>query len=315
MPRTSQRANVIEQLQAASTTRRIARAIRLFDSDSDSFEDAVDEAVEVSLAKAKRRRFLFRFSKYRKGSSEQIFQNDLDNDDYDNYEPQPWLSDDEFLQKYRMSRKNFKAVLGMIKDHEVFHNQRKRRQQAPPAHQLLVFLKYVGTEGAGASSANQRSTFGIGHGTANVYRERVTKALRSLSAEYIQWPDEEERADISREIQKKYNFPHCVGITDGTLFPLAFEPRTLDAPDYSGRKYGYSLSTLIICDHKRRIRHYLAGFPGSAHDNRIWKASKLLSDPDSYFLKRQYCVGDSAFENAWFMVSAFKKPKDRSIPE
>ena len=119
MPRTSKRANVIEQLQAASTTRRIARAIRLFDSDSDSFEDAVDEAVEVSLAKAKRRRFLFRFSKYRKGSSEQIFQNDLDNDDYDNYEPQPWLSDDEFLQKYRMSRKNFKAVLGMIKDHEV----------------------------------------------------------------------------------------------------------------------------------------------------------------------------------------------------
>ena len=329
MPRTSKRIKVLEQLQATFKTRMITRAIRIFDSDSDSFEDAVDENVGVSLKNAERRRYLFRFSKYRKGSSDNIYKTDLDEtglsdrlnaagadeeDDLDD-EQQPWLSDDEFLQKYRMSRKNFKAVLEMIKDHDVFRNQRNRRQQAPPAHQLLVFLKYVGTEGAGASNGNQRSTFAIGYGTATLYRERVTKALRSLSDEYIQWPDAEERLVIAREIQKMYNFPHCVAIADGTLFPLAFEPHTLDAPDYSGRKYGYSLSTLIICDHKRRIRHYLAGFPGSAHDNRIWKATKMYSDPKSYFLERQYCVGDSAFENDWFMVSAFKKPKDRSIPE
>lgn len=89
----------------------------------------------------------------------------------------------------------------------------------------------------------------------------------------------------------------------------------MDAPDYSGQKYGYSLSTLIICDHKQRIRHYLAGFPGSVHDNRIWKATELYQTPNSYFLPREYCVGDSAFENDCFMVSAFKKPKDRAIPE
>jgi hypothetical protein len=274
-----------------------------------------------------------RHPKYRRGASDDRFTTDLDekglvqgdreehllenefrDDDHDDGNYQPWLSDDEFLQKYRMSRKNFKIVLDKIKDHSVFQEQNKRRQ-APPAHQLMVFLKYVGTEGTGASNSNQRSTFAIGYGTASLYRTRVMKALRSLSDEYIRWPDENERLDIAREIQHLFHFPHCVAIADGTLLPLAFEPHSLDAPDYSGRKYGYSLSTMIICDHKRRIRHYLAGFPGSVHDNRIWKETKLYKLPDQYFSHREYCVGDSAFENDKFMVSAFKKPKDRVIPE
>ena len=120
-------------------------------------------------------------------------------------------------------------------------------------YQLLTWLKYVGTEGNGASNPNQRNTFLIGSGTADLYRKRVTAAIGSLREEYIQWPGEEERKVIAREIYAKYQFPHCVSIADGTLFPLAFEPECEDAPDYSGRKFGYSLTTMIFCNHKRKI--------------------------------------------------------------
>jgi DDE superfamily endonuclease len=99
------------------------------------------------------------------------------------------------------------------------------------------------------------------------------------------------------------------------LTPLAFEPETEDAPDYSGRKFGYSISTVIFCNHKQRIQHYLAGYPGSAHDNRIFKNTKIAKRPNDFFAGREYCIGDSAFENAWFMVSAFKKPRGEVIPE
>jgi DDE superfamily endonuclease len=76
------------------------------------------------------------------------------------------------------------------------------------------------------------------------------------------------------------------------------------AQDYSGRKYGYSITTMIICDHNRRIRHYLSGFPGSAHDNsRVYKATKLATNPKKFFSEREYCIGDSAFENSPHMVS------------
>ena len=323
MPRVSKRARLLKSLRSVFNIRMKARAIRTLDDDEDSMEDALDAATAVVVRNANKKRFLFRSSKYRKGPSTSRFKMDLDESsereeekeqEKDNETFLPWLTDSEFLHKYRVSRENFKFILEKIEDHPVFQKQSRGRRQKPVAYQLMVFLKFIGTEGSGASNSNQRNTFAIGYGTAAVYRDRVTKALRSLSAEYINWPDQEERRTIAREIQVLYDFPHCVAIADGTLFPLAFEPQTEDAPDYSGQKYGYSLSTMIVCDHKRRIRHYLAGFPGTAHDNRIWKATKLATTPESYFDTMQYSVGDSAFENSWFMVSAFKKPKDHAIP-
>ena len=119
---------------------------------------------------------------------------------------------------------------------------------------------------------------------------------------------------MAYEINVLYNFPHCVAIADGTLFPFAFEPTMSVAPDYSRRKNGYSLSALIVCDHKRRIRHFLAGYLGSAHDNRIFGESQLAANPRAFFDLNQYLFGDSALKNKWFVVSSFKKlPKQAGV--
>eukprot|EP00980_Cylindrotheca_fusiformis_P027095 scaffold18779_cov93-Cylindrotheca_fusiformis.AAC.1 len=315
MPRKSKRWRLIQQLRQILTKRLENRSYRILFEDIDEpdfFANAMDAVIALGLSNALKKRFIFRSNTYRRGNPDLIFEEDLNDEQNDN-DDDPWLSDDEFLQKYRMSRKSFHRVLDLIKDHEIFKNK-SRVEQKPVAYQLMTWLKYVGTEGSGSSNANQRSTFKIGYGTANVYRQRVTIALRSLSGTYVSWPNEDERQSIARSIFQNYDFPHCVGIADGTLFPLAFEPETEDAPDYSGRKYGYSLSTMIICDHKRRIRHYLAGYPGSAHDNRVFKATNLARYPINYFTEREYIIGDSAFENSRHMVSAFKKPKGESIP-
>jgi DDE superfamily endonuclease len=325
MPRKSKRRAVIAWLSKKLRIRLLHKTIRLYDGDDDdSLEDCKDLVLARCLRNAESSRYLHRSGKYRKSPAEERFATDLNHtnkkqeEDKDgdlnssSEEDLPWLNDEEFLQKFRMSRKSFEIILNMIKDHPIFES--KTKKMAPPEHQLMVFLKYIGTEGSGASNANQRNTFGVGYGTAALYRRRVTTALLSLRDQYVRWPNAEERREISKAIQKEYDFPHCVGIADGTLTPLAFEPETIDAPDYSGRKYGYSLTAMVVCDHTRRIRHYLAGFPGSAHDNRVFKATKLATDPFIHFEPMQYIIGDSAFENDWFMVSAFKKPRDQSIP-
>jgi DDE superfamily endonuclease len=304
--------------------RLFKRGFRTLIDEENSLEDAVDTAVAMAIRKGENRRYLFRKKHYRKGDDR--FTLDLDDeyfsgaeDDDDSIEAEaakmPWLTDDEFLHKYRMSRESFHRVLHAIEDHDVFATGKRGRNQAPVAHQLMVFLKFLGTEGAGGSNANMRHVFAIGYGTAALYRKRVTKAILSLRKKYYYWPDAEERQLIAREIHQLYDFPHCIGIADGTLTPLAFEPQTEDAPDYSGRKYGYSLSTMVICDHKRRIRYYLSGYPGSAHDNRVFRGTALKKDPASYFSETQYLVGDSAFENDWFMVSAFKKQANQQLPD
>ena len=144
--------------------------------------------------------------------------------------------------------------------------------------------------------------------------ERAVEAICSLHRETVYWPDEEERKVISEQMQKNYDFINCVGMGDGTLFPLAYAPCTPDASDYSGRKYGYSITCFIINDDKRRIRSYLAGWPGSTHDNRVFGKMRVNRHPASHFSPTEYILSDSALENCSFVVAAFKKPYLKMLP-
>jgi len=110
-------------------------------------------ALAAVICEAESRRYLFRSPIYRKGKDR--FSQDLDtNDDEeeDNMEIEaaalPWLNDEEFLQKYRMSHECFDFVLDLIKDHSVFKQLEGKsgRPQTPVVNQLMVFLKHVGTE-------------------------------------------------------------------------------------------------------------------------------------------------------------------------
>jgi len=179
----------------------------------------------------------------------------------------------------------------------------------------MVFLKHIGTEGAGSNSRNQRQMFGIGQGTADVYWDRGMQAILKLRPTFYTWPNKDERKKLSKKVMKKTGFPNVVGIADGTLFPLAFEPETEDAPDYKGRKHTYTLTVMIVCDHNRKIRLYHSGYPGSAHDNRVYRNMDLFQNPKNCFSENEFNLGDSAFSNSPFMVSSFKKQTGEEIPE
>jgi len=109
------------------------------------------------------------------------------------------------------------------------------------------------------------------------------------------------------------DFPNCVGIADGTFLPLAFEPEASDAPDYSGRKYGFSITTIIICDYNNKIRYYLSGYLGSCHDNRVYNNTGFVKNPEDYFSPMEFNMGNSAFANNPFMVSLFRKAKGQLL--
>jgi hypothetical protein len=169
-------------------------------------------------------------------------------------------------------------------------------------------LRFLGTEGDGSSNSGLRSQYKKGRGTFELYKDRVITAIRSLRGQFIRWPDAGERTVIAQRIKKDYKFQNCLGFVDGTLFPFSNQPATNDASDYHGRKSGYGLTSLIMCDDQRIIRYYVSGWPASAHDNRVFRNSDLFQRPAAYFDNNQYVLGDSAYQNMWFMVSAYKKP-------
>jgi hypothetical protein len=312
MPRESRRATAIRKAGTFFRNRLQFRVHREATGDDDTDEDELDMLAFAKLQELKSTRYLGRRGNYRK-SQAKLFDEDLGNETPGS--GRAWLEGEEFLNKYRMSRDSFDKLLNLIEDNPVFGKKDgKGRKQAPPAHQLMILLHYLGTEGNGATNPKQRSMFRVGRGTSDEYRKRVMKAIRSLREQAIRWPDAEEREEIAKRIQDDFGLPNCVMLLDGTLFPLAFEPQREDAPDYSGRKFRYSLSTLIACDDRRFIRYYLAGWPGTAHDNRIFKSSKLFRCAPDFFANNEYMLGDSAFECKWFMVSACKSPRGAPMP-
>jgi len=70
---------------------------------------------------------------------------------------------------------------------------------------------------------------------------------------------------------------------------------------------------MIICDDQHLIRAYLSGYPGSVHDNCIFRNVRLSQQAHD-FSPWEYLLGDSAFKNHWYIVSAYKKPTGLPIP-
>lgn len=245
---------------------------------------------------------------YRKHDKYDQFEMDLKIENDANDEFAPFLNENEFRQKYRMSRDSLSKLADLIREHKAFNPCSKTRGQTDPKHQLMCLLVYLSTEGSGASNPGLRSIFKKGRGTFENFKKRCVDAiLDCLGNQYLNWPIEGERKEISKRFRQEFGWPNCVGVVDGTLLPLAFTPETDDAPDYHGRKYQYSLSVLVINDDKRRIRYFLAGWPGKTHDNRVLRNSRVGKNPSAFFRPNEYILGDSAFECKWYCIPAFKK--------
>ncbi len=181
-----------------------------------------------------------------------------------------------------MPRQTLDKLTAAIENNEVFVSGTRGPNQLPVKHQLMVLLQLLGKEGE--TNESQQQTFKTSYGANSKYHDRVVTALIDLRREYIRWPTKDEPKEISERIKSEFHFPNCIGFMDGTLLPLALEPSSDDAADYHRRKFPYSLMVLVINDDKRRIRAYLAGYPGSTHDNRLWWNMKQNKYSDKFFV-------------------------------
>jgi hypothetical protein len=182
-----------------------------------------------------------------------------------------------------MSRNDFNAITEMLETTPTFCNATARMR--PISTQFGVFLFYIGNAGKGGNNPAARTIFAIGRGTAELYRTRCLQAIIYLGNQYLQWPDAVTRRATSARIHEKAKFPRCIGFVDGTLLPMMEKPLRGDHADFYGRKQGYSFSSLIVCDDRRRIMYHYSGWPGASHDNRIYRNCLPFRNPAVFFLK------------------------------
>jgi hypothetical protein len=93
------------------------------------------------------------------------------------------LNDREFKFHFRVTRECFRQLVVLLEDHSAFKKRSsdtRGRDPKPASHQLLVLLKYFGSEGNSASSLAIGTFFGIGSGAVEACKERALEALLSL---------------------------------------------------------------------------------------------------------------------------------------
>jgi len=154
---------------------------------------------------------------------------------------------------------------------------------------------------------------GISHGSVEKYTDRVLKAILKLQHQFITWPNKTERKEISRRFAHYHGMPDCIGVVDGTPVNLAQKPH-IDGEVYFSRKSRYCINLQLVCDDRRNIRFFQAGWPGSVFDSTVFDNSDICQNPDSFISAGQYIIADSGYGAKWFICTPYKHPA-AAIPE
>ncbi|DBA05215.1 TPA: hypothetical protein N0F65_005065 [Lagenidium giganteum] len=200
------------------------------------------------------------------------------------------MADTEFKSEFRVSEERFWMLVDLIKSSDAFG----RRPQRSVELQRFVFLHYLGFSGNGASYSQIGRLGCCVAGTVMLYVTRCMYAVLQLRQSVLVWSDAREHVEMADAFQSEYLFPNCICAVDSNLIPLAFKLE-MCGEDYYTRKGTYAVNTMIVCDDRRQIRYIYSGWPGSAHDQRVFKNSRFGSSTDALMGSTQYVVADSAY--------------------
>jgi hypothetical protein len=310
MPRKADRRRALDWIEKKNKELTKEAIEREIFSEDDSIQDDEDLHMQLIQKRMERSRYIFREKKYRKRKKKFNLEDCLCiySETY---------NDEEFLYNFRLTRESFFLLLEEMESKEAFRDCEKKGQR-PVAYQLLVFLWRIGKEGSGGGTLSVSSYFGIGKGSVKNYIKRCISALHEIKEDVVYWPEEDEKEKMKMRLGAS-GFRHCVGIIDGTLIVLDTRPEKFHECYYS-RKSCYALNLMVVCDDRKRITYYYAGWPGSTHDNRVFRNSKLFLKREDFFAHSEYLLGDSAYSPSSIMVQAFKKyaacahlPHDKSF--
>lgn len=209
-----------------------------------------------------------------------------------------------FRKLVRCSPIQFNVILNEIRSHKVLNGYNSQKQFTVEL-QLAIVLYRLGSNGQGSTVQKILCLFGVGDGgTIDIVTRRVFQAIISLESKYIRWPSYEERLDIVEKTM--HELPYCVAYTDGCEIELDEAP-TLDRDSYLSRNKQFSIKLQGTIDHKKLFRHINIGYPGSAHDARIFNNCILATNPFPYLTEPQWIAGDSAYKLRTTVITPFRK--------
>ena len=181
---------------------------------------------------------------------------------------------------------------------------------------LVLTISYLANQSSYRELAN---SFGLSKGFVHTTVTKILDILNILAPEFIKWPTKEEAIVDEKEFKKYANFPGVIGAIDGCHIKIKAPSET--QMDYLDRTLNHSINLLAVCDSNKKFTFVYAGFPGSAHDNRVYANSglpeKFTTRKEDFFPPGNYhIIGDSAFAVSPYLLVPFKdygnlQPKEK----
>jgi len=136
-----------------------------------------------------------------------------------------YYSSEERLRGYfRVERATFAAVLlALRRDTRSVFFRSCGGAQVDPQLQLPITLYRLGHYGNACSVEAVADLFGMSVGAVVKSSCGVVKALVSFAPVHIWWPIAQRSEHLSSYAASKFEFQGCIGATDGTTFPLAYQ--------------------------------------------------------------------------------------------
>ena len=128
-----------------------------------------------------------------------------------------------------------------------------------------------------------------------------------LQPEVIKFPTGDRLKKIMMDFEHKKHMPMCCGAVDGSHIPIQAPFHTQGPLDYRNRKGFYSIVLQGCVDFDTKFISINVGFPGRAHDSRLYRRSSLCRRinagtllPDVYreiegVRVYPYILGDAAY--------------------
>jgi hypothetical protein len=147
--------------------------------------------------------------------------------------------------------------------------------------------------------------FDVSKSTAYSTILRTCKLFYRFRNDFIFWPSRHELSEIEREFGLRSPYPGIIGAIDGTHVKISGQVDN----SYIDRNHNYSLHIQLICDAKRVFTDVFCGFPGSVHDQRVFRNSpvyQFLVSENSNLSQEQHLIGDSAYKLEKFIMTPFR---------
>ncbi|MBW0542947.1 hypothetical protein O181_082662 [Austropuccinia psidii MF-1] len=155
--------------------------------------------------------------------------------------------------------------------------------------------------GHGSSYETVGHLFNIGKATAyRVLQEVVHKIVLHLHDLTISLPDVNNDAEwnvIRDSFKRRQGLTNIIGAIDGTHIPIIPPPND-EWNSYVNRKGWHSIVFQCIVDGEGNFRNVFGGLPGSVHDSRLFRKSKIgrdLLNGIARFPQDCLLIGDSGY--------------------